>query len=260
MNLKGRRALVTGATGGIGRAVAETLAGNGCDVLLNGLGEKSAIEEQRRGLEARFKIRALHHGADLSKPAEIEALVKTGIDAFGGIDILVNNAVVRNFAPVEKFAPATWDHALAVNLSAAFHTIRLVLPGMRDRGWGRIVNMSSVYGFFATTERVDYVTTKTALLGLTRAVALETAGANITCNAVCPGTVHTPPIEARIAGMQQQGLSRDSALKEFLSTKQPSGRFVAAENMAALVAFLCGETARDITGAALPVDGGWIAS
>jgi 3-hydroxybutyrate dehydrogenase len=174
---------------------------------------------------------------------------------------VINNAVVRHFAPLENFKVEEWDRALAVNLSAAFHTTRLVLPGMRQRDFGRIVNISSVYGLFGTVNRVDYVTTKTALIGFTRAVALEVAGQNITCNAICPGSTPTPAIEQRLAEfMAEKGLARDEAIRSFMASRQPSGRFVAMDGVASLAAFLCGPAGRDITGAALPIDGGWSAS
>lgn len=199
--------------------------------------------------------------ADLSQEAGVAALIAATCARLGGIDILVNNAVVRHFAPVEAFAVADWERALAVNLSAAFHAIRLALPQMRASGWGRIVNMGSIYSNRATVNRVDYVTTKAAVLGLTRAVALETLQDGITCNAICPGAVRTPASERRIndAGAARQ-VSREQAERDFLTGKQPTGRFVAAEDIAALVVFLCGTAGRDITGAALPIDGGWLAS
>jgi 3-hydroxybutyrate dehydrogenase len=206
-------------------------------------------------------VRALHHGADLGVPGEIAALVETAERTFGAVDIVINNAVVRHFAPLENFKVEEWDRALAVNLSAAFHTTRLVLPGMRQRDFGRIVNISSVYGLFGTVNRVDYVTTKTALIGFTRAVALEVAGQNITCNAICPGSTPTPAIEQRLAEfMAEKGLARDEAIRSFMASRQPSGRFVAMDGVASLAAFLCGPAGRDITGAALPIDGGWSAS
>ena len=259
--LAGKSALVTGSTSGIGFAVAEALARAGCNIVLNGFGEPDEIEDARRRLESDFGVRALHHGADLAKPDEITVLVETANRAFGTVDVVVNNAVVRHFAPIDEFPVARWDRSLAVNLSAAFHTVRLTLPGMRRRNWGRIVNMSSGYGFFAAANRVDYVTTKTALLGFTRAVAVETARHDITCNALCPGTVLTPAIEARIqAVVDSEGMSREEAVEQYLAARQPSGRFVSAENVAGLVLFLCGPAGRDITGAALPIDGGWTAS
>jgi 3-hydroxybutyrate dehydrogenase len=174
------------------------------------------------------------------------------------LDIVVNNAVVRQFVAVEEMPVAGWDRSIAVNLSAAFHTIRLALPGMRQRGFGRIVNVSSIYGLIGAANRADYVTTKTALIGLTRAVALETAQVDITCNAICPGTVPTPAIQDRIRGIASgSGISEEEAARDYLATRQPSGRFIALEGVAAMVAFLCGPGGRDITGAALPIDGAW---
>lgn len=259
--LKGRCALITGSTQGLGQAMARRLAAEGCNIVLNGFGEPAEIEARRRALEEEHGIRALHHGADLAEPRQIADLIETAKRQFGGVDILINNAVVRHFAPVETFRPEDWDQALAVNLSAAFHTTRLVLAGMRARGFGRIVNISSVYGLFGGVNRVDYITTKTALIGFTRAVALETARDNITCNAICPGSSPTPAIEQRLQDfMATEGLERDAAVEKFMAGRQPSGRFVAMEGVAALAAFLCGPGAADITGAALPVDGGWSAS
>ncbi len=259
--LKGRCALITGSTQGLGQAMARRLAAEGCNIVLNGFGDPAEIEAQRRALEAEHGIRALHHGADLAESRQIADLIETAGREFGGVDILINNAVVRHFAPVEKFQPEDWDRALAVNLSAAFHTTRLVLAGMRARGFGRILNISSVYGLFGGVNRVDYITTKTALIGLTRAVALETARDNITCNAICPGSSPSPAIEQRLQDfMAAEGLARDQAMKRFMAGRQPSGRFVAMESVAALAAFLCSPGTADITGAALPVDGGWSAS
>ncbi|TAJ85135.1 MAG: SDR family oxidoreductase [Reyranella sp.] len=259
--LKGRCALITGSTQGLGYAMAERLAAEGCTIVMNGFGDAGEIEGRRRALEETHGVRALHHGADLAEPKQIADLVAAAEHTFGGVDILINNAVVRHFAPVETFQPEDWDRALAVNLSAAFHTTRLVLAGMRARGFGRILNISSVYGLFGGVNRVDYITTKTALIGFTRAVALETARDNITCNAICPGSSPTPAIEQRLEEfMDAEGLPREQAVGKFMAGRQPSGRFVAMESVAALATFLCGPGAADITGAALPVDGGWSAS
>lgn len=259
--LKGKCALITGSTQGLGYAMAEQLAAQGCHVVLNGFGDPAAIEAKRRHLEGSHGVRALHHGADLGVPGEIAELVEAAERAFGTVDIVVNNAVIRHFSPLETFKVEDWDRALAVNLSAAFHATRLVLPGMRRRDFGRIVNISSVYGLFGTVNRVDYVTTKTALIGFTRAVALEVAGQNITCNAICPGSSPTPAIEKRLADfMVKEGLPRDDAVRAFMTSRQPSGRFVSMDGVAALAAFLCGPAGRDITGAAIPIDGGWSAS
>ncbi|MDB5487108.1 MAG: Beta-D-hydroxybutyrate dehydrogenase [Reyranella sp.] len=259
--LKGRCALITGSTQGLGHAMAQRLAAEGCNIVMNGFGEPAEIESRRRTLEEDHRVRAIHHGADLAEPRQIADLIETAERSFGGVDILINNAVVRHFAPIEKFLPEDWDRALAVNLSAAFHTTRLVLAGMRQRGFGRIINISSVYGLFGGVNRVDYITTKTALIGFTRAVALETARENITCNAICPGSSPSPAIEQRLQEfMAAEGLQRDQAVEKFMAARQPSGRFIAMDSVAALAVFLCGSGAADITGAALPVDGGWSAS
>lgn len=259
--LAGKCALITGSTQGLGYAMAERLAAEGCNIVLNGFGEAAEIEDKRQRLEREHGVRALHHGADLADPAQIAALVDAAHAAFGAVDVLINNAVIRYFAPIEQFEPADWDRALAVNLSAAFHTIRLTLAGMRERNFGRIINMASIYGQRATVNRVDYVTTKTALIGLTRAVALEAASQNITCNAICPGTSPSPNIEERLtATMEEQGLTRERAVERFMASRQPSRRFVAMESVAALAAFLCGPGGADLTGAVIPIDGGWSAS
>jgi 3-hydroxybutyrate dehydrogenase len=193
-------------------------------------------------------------------PAQIAELMKFAGDG-GGVDILVNNAVVRHFAPIEDFPVDRWNEALSVNLSAAFHTIRFALPGMRKRGWGRIVNLASVYSFVGAVNRIDYVTTKTAILGLTRAVALETAGADITCNAIAPGVLPTQAILGRLDTMAaERGISKERATRDYLLDRQPGGRFIPMENVAAMVALLCGPDSQGITGAALPVDGGWTIS
>jgi 3-hydroxybutyrate dehydrogenase len=259
--LRGRSALVTGSTNGLGYAVAEGLARAGANIVLTGLEPAAEMEARRRQLAEAHGVAVAYEPADLATSAGVEGLLAAAGSRFGGVDILVNNAVVRHFARVEDFPPARWEQALAVNLSAAFHAIRLSLPGMRARKWGRIINMSSVYGFFAIAERIDYVTTKTALLGMTRVVALETLDADITCNAVCPGSVLTPYSEERLQRlMAAESLSRETAERKFLADRQPAGRFVAAENVAELIVFLCGPAARDITGAALPIDGGWLAN
>jgi 3-hydroxybutyrate dehydrogenase len=258
--LRGRCALITGSTGGIGFATAAKLAEQGCHIVLNGFAEPAEIATRCGEIEEKFGVRCLHHGADLREPAQIANMVDAATKSFGAVDIVVNNAVVRHFAPIEQFPVERWDEALAVNLSAAFHLVRLTLPKMRERDFGRIVNMASVYGTIATANRIDYVTTKTALIGMTRAVAIETVNQDITCNAICPGLVHTPAIEARIgAEAAQKGITHAQAVEDFLATRQPTRRFVAAETVAALIAFLCGPGGRDITGAALPVDGGWAA-
>ncbi len=258
--MRDRRALVTGSTGGLGLAMAEGLARAGCHVVLHGLEPEDRVAETCRELERDHGVKATYVAADLSTEAGAKSLVEKARAAAGPLDILVNNAVVRHFAPIESFPVAEWERALAVNVSAAFHLVRLILPEMRARGWGRIINMSSVYGSRGTANRVDYVTTKTALLGFTRAVAMETVGQGITCNAVCPGSVLTPAIDERVAKLAEEtGKARAEAERQFLAGKQPTGQFVSAGHVADLVVFLCGPSGRDVTGAMLPVEGGWLA-
>ena len=256
--LQGKCALITGSLQGLGLAAAERFAEAGCHVVLSGLAPAEEIVKVRAQIEKGHGVRTLYCGADLRHPAEIEQMMAQSAQVFGAVDILVNNAVARHADMVENFPAHKWDEGIAVNLSAAFHTIRLALPGMRQKNWGRIINVSSIYGQRGGVNRVCYVTTKTALLGLTRAVALETMGQNITCNAVCPGTTHTPPHEATIQeSMASAGLSRADAEQRFLAGKQPTGRFIESADVAALMLFLCQPESRDITGAALPIDGGW---
>jgi 3-hydroxybutyrate dehydrogenase len=262
MMLRSKSAVVTGSTSGIGLAIARAVAKEGANVVLNGFGDGGEIERARSGIEAEFGVRAIYSSADMAKPDEIAAMIRDAEKAFGAVDILVNNAGIQHVSPVEEFPPEKWDQIIAINLSSAFHAIRAAVPGMKRRGWGRILNMSSGYGLFGAAGRAGYVTTKTALIGLTRAVALETARDGITCNALCPGSVPTPTIEARIeAGMAARGeTDRDAAAAAYLADKQPTRRFIAPEKVAAMAAFLCGPEADDITGAAIPIDGGWSAS
>jgi len=253
--LNGKWALVTGATAGLGEAVADSLAGAGANIVLHDLVEPRETTDR---LRARHGVDAISVGADLTQRAAIETMMSDLLGRLSGIDILVNNAVVRHFAPVEQFPPERWDEALAVNLSAPFHLIRLALPAMKQRGWGRIINMASIYSTRAVADRIDYVTTKTGIVGLTRAVALETATTGITCNALCPGTLPTPAIQAKIASAAaREGRSIDQATGDYLATRQPSRRFVATEGVGATVVFLASDAARDITGTMLPIDGGW---
>lgn len=257
--LKSKGALVTGSTGGLGFAIARALAAAGCNVVLNGIDRPEAVSRRVRELVERHGVEVAYVQADLSRADGVESLVTQAQQRIGPIDVLVNNAVVRHFAPIEDFPTAEWDRALAVNLSAAFHAVRLLVSGMRERGWGRIINMSSIYASRGTTHRVDYVTTKTALLGFTRAVAMETVGQGITCNAICPGSVRTPAIEQRIGDIVASGVSQADAERRFLVGKQPTGRFIEAEDVAKLILFICGPAGKDISGAMLPVDGGWLA-
>jgi 3-hydroxybutyrate dehydrogenase len=260
MSLKGKTALITGSTGGIGEAFARAFAQSGCNVVLNGMGDPQAIETLRASLES-HGTRVIHHPADVGKPDEIEAMMAEAQARFGGVDILVNNAVTRHYAPIEEFPVDKWERALAVNLSAAFHTIRLALPGMKQRNWGRIINMASIHATSVVKDRVDYVTTKHAIVGITRAVAFETAQTAITCNAISPGWVLTPHAEGQIARrMAETGCTREAAMSELLEVRQPSRRPVLPSDVAALGVFLCSDAAANITGAALPIDGAWAIS
>lgn len=256
--LAGRHALVTGSVSGLGYAMARGLARSGASVTMNGLAEPGAGEAAARTLADETGSAVAFDGADLSDASQIERMMSEAERRFGAVDILVNNAVIRHFQPIEDFTAAEWDASLAVNLSAAFHAIRLALPAMKARGWGRIVNLSSIYGARGAENRVDYVTTKTALIGLTRAVAIETARHGVTCNALCPGTVPSPPILARIAGIAaEQGVDEAAAAKDYIASRHPTERFVALENVAAALLFLCSEAGADMTGVTLPIDGGW---
>lgn len=257
--LKEKVAIITGSVGGIGFATAQMLAQQGASIMLNGFADKDVVTSRLTELREEHGVEADYHPADLRHPEEMASLVQTTKERLGSVDILVNNAAVRHFGRIEEFRPEEWDESIAVNLSAPFHMIRLALPHMKERGWGRIINISSVFGFFAAPERIDYITTKTGLLGLTRAVAIEVAKTAITCNAICPGTTLTQPIEARIAKlMQDENLERDAAIATFMKNRSPSGRFVSETNIAALIAFLCGPHSADFNGATLPIDAAWL--
>jgi 3-hydroxybutyrate dehydrogenase len=258
--IKGKNALVTGSTDGLGHAVVKGLAQAGCNVMMHGLEPEQSVAVQLAALKRDHGVEVGYHQADLATTAGVESVIEASRKRLGTLDILVNNAVTRHFARVEDYPPEKWEQALAVNLSAAFHAIRLSLPEMRAKKWGRIINMASVYSNIAVANRVDYVTTKTALIGMTRVVALENVDLDITCNAVCPGAIHTPYSEAKIVDlMKAEGLGREAAERKFLEVRQPTGRFIAAEGVADLVVFLCGPNARDITGSTMPIDAGWTA-
>lgn len=258
--LHGKTALVSGSTTVLGHGVLAELAKRGANVVLHGLASAKEGQAMAKALEQEHGVTCWFSDADLSDEAAIMALCDGVTERFGGCDIVVNNAVIRHFKPIEDFAPAEWNRALAVNLTSAFHFARAFVPGMKARGWGRIINMSSIYGARGAENRIDYVTTKTALLGMTRALSIELARTGITCNAVSPGTVPTENIVTRIAGIAAQtGQSQEEAEAEYLVGRNPTRRFVGIGNVAALVGFLCSDAGQDITGATLPIDGGWSA-
>ncbi|WP_233425662.1 SDR family oxidoreductase [Paraburkholderia kururiensis] len=258
--LRGKGALVTGSSNGLGLAIAKALAGAGCDVVLHGLEAPGDVALTVSRIASEFGVECRYVQADLANTSGVDALIDTATRQLRSLDVLVNNAVVRHFAPLDAFPIERWNAALAVNLTAAFRAIQLVLPRMRERGWGRILNMTSVYGTRAVANRVDYVTTKTALLGLTRSVAIETVGQGITCNALCPGSVLTPNIDERIRElMAARELDRGDAVREFLKGKQPAGELIDAAHVGELAVFLCGPAGSQITGALMPIEGGWLA-
>lgn len=262
--LRGKAALITGSNDGLGMAIAERLAAEGCRVVLHGLATEESMSARLAELRGKHEVEVFYVRCDLLPGADadpVNALFRQAIEHVGRIDILVNNAVIRHFDAVEHLPLKHWNDSIAVNVTAAFRATQLVIPAMRAQQWGRIFNMTSVYGARATVNRVDYVTTKTAIVGLTRAIALECLEDGITCNALCPGSVMTPNIDARInALMNEQGLQRDAAVKAFLKGKQPNGQLVEASDVADMVAYLCGPSARQITGVVMPIDGGWLAS
>lgn len=259
LSLNGKVALVTGSTSGIGLGVATELAKRGVHIMVNGFGTSEQIAQARAVLEAQG-VKTGFHGADLSKPAEIEALMQATESQLGPVDILVNNAGIQHVSPVEDFAPERWDAVIAINLTAAFHTTRLAVKGMKERGWGRIINIASAHGLVASVNKAAYVAAKHGVVGLTKVVALETAKTNVTCNAICPGWVLTPLVQAQVdARAQREGVSVDEAKIGLLSEKQPSQEFVTPEQLGGLAVFLCSEDAQQVRGVAWNMDGGWVA-
>jgi 3-hydroxybutyrate dehydrogenase len=258
--LKGKAAIVTGSTSGIGLGIARALGGAGANLMLNGFGDAQEIERLRAVLAAEFKVKVAFSGADISKPAQIHDMVRMATRELGSVDILVNNAGIQHTSPVDQFPDDRWDAVIAINLSSNFHAIKAVLPQMKKRNWGRIVNIASTHGLVASVEKSAYVAAKHGVLGLTKVVALETAKTGITCNAICPGWVLTPLVQKQIDERAKRGgISVDQAKAGLLAEKQPSGEFATPEQIGALCVFLCSDAAAQIRGAAVPVDGGWLA-
>ncbi|HKS85361.1 MAG TPA: 3-hydroxybutyrate dehydrogenase [Pseudolabrys sp.] len=258
--LKGKTALVTGSTSGIGLAIAQALARDGANVTLNGFGDKAAIEKIRSGIEKDFGVKARYSPADMTRPAEIAEMIGTTEKEFGALDVLVNNAGIQHVDNIEDFPIEKWDAIIAINLSSSFHTIRTAVPGMKRRKWGRIINIASAHGLVASVQKVAYVSAKHALVGLTKVVAMENANAGITCNAICPGWVLTPLVQQQIdARAKASGKSvRDEEIA-LLSEKQPMHQFTRPESIGSLSVFLCSDAAATITGSAYSIDGGWVA-
>ena len=259
--LKGKVALVTGSTSGIGLAIARNYAGDGAHVMINGFGDKDGIEKERSGIEKDFGVTCLYSGADMSKPAEIAAMVAEAQAKLGSVDVLVNNAGIQFVSPVEEFPVEKWDQIIAINLSAAFHAMRAAVPGMKKRKWGRIINTASAHALVASPFKSAYVSAKHGIAGLTKTVALETATFGITCNAICPGYVWTPLVEKQIPDtMAARGLTREQVINDVLLAVQPTKEFVTVEEIAGLAMYLTSDLARSITGAILSIDGGWTAA
>jgi 3-hydroxybutyrate dehydrogenase len=258
--LKAKTAVITGSTSGIGLGIARALASEGTNVMLNGFGDANAIEKTRAGVEKEFGVKAAYSPADMTKPAEIAAMVGTAEQIFGTVDILVNNAGIQHVAPVEEFPPEKWDQIIAINLSAVFHAVRAAVPGMKARKWGRIINTASAHSLVASPFKVAYISAKHGLAGLTKTVALELATFGITCNCISPGYVWTPLVEKQIPDqMKSRNMTEEQVKRDVLLAAQPTKQFVTIEQVAALALYLCSDAAAQITGANLSIDGGWTA-
>ena len=258
--LEGKVALVTGSTSGMGLGIARALAAAGANVVLNGLGVAGEIATTKDAIESDYGVKAIYSAADMTSPEAIAEMLSVTLRDLGRLDILVNNAGIQHVAPLDPFPVQKWDQILAINLSSAFHTTRLALPAMRKQGYGRVINIASAHGLVASPFKAAYVTAKHGIVGLTKVAALETAEERITCNAICPGYVYTPLVEAQIDGQAKaHGISRDQVIRDVLLAQQPNKRFATVEEIGSLAVFLASEAAASITGIALPVDGGWTA-
>ena len=259
-SLAGKAAIVTGSTSGIGLGIAQALAQAGADIMLNGFGDAGDIERIRAELAAEHKVKVVYDGADMSKPDAIAAMVASAIKTFGKVDVVVNNAGIQFVAPIDEFPVARWDAIIAINLSSAFHTTRAVLPGMKQRKWGRIINVASAHGLVASAFKSAYVAAKHGVVGFTKVTALEVAELGITANAICPGYVWTPLVEGQLDGQAKaHNMTREQVIHDVLLAEQPNKRFATVEEIGALAVFLCSDGAASITGTAIPVDGGWTA-
>ena len=261
MVLKGKNAVVTGSTSGIGLGIAEAFAKEGINLVLNGFGNAAEIEKIRAGLASKFGVKVLYDGADMSKPGDIEAMMKKALSELGGVDILVNNAGIQVVAPVEEFPVAKWDAIIAINLSSAFHTTRLAVPYMKSKKWGRIINVASAHALVASPFKSAYVASKHGIMGFTKTIALEVAEVGITCNAICPGYVLTPLVESQIPDTAKaRGITEEQVKRDVLLAAQPTKQFVTVEQVAGTAVFLCTDNAASITGTNISVEGGWTAN
>jgi 3-hydroxybutyrate dehydrogenase len=261
MPLSKRNALVTGSTSGIGLAIARALAKEGANVVINGMGEATAIEKERADIEKEFGVRAFYNGADMTKPAEIAAMVADAEEKLGSVDILVNNAGIQYVSPIEDFPLEKWDAIIAINLSAVFHAIRAAIPGMKARKWGRIVNTASAHSLVASPFKSAYVSAKHGVAGLTKTAALELATFGVTVNCISPGYVWTPLVEKQIPDtMKARNLTKEQVINDVVLAAQPTKQFVTSEQVASLAVYLCSDAAAQITGANLSIDGGWTAA
>ena len=258
--LKGKTAVVTGSTSGIGLGIAEGFAKEGINLVLNGFGDAAEIETIRAGLASKFGIKVTYDGADMSKPEQIEAMMKKAAADFGGVDILINNAGIQHVCPVEDFPTAKWDAIIAINMSSAFHTTKMADPYMKSKGWGRIINIASAHAMVASPFKSAYVASKHGIMGFTKTVALEVAEKGITCNAICPGYVLTPLVEKQIPDTAKaRGMTEEQVKKDVLLAAQPTKQFVTTEQVAGTAIFLCSDSAASITGTNIMVEGGWTA-
>jgi len=258
--LAGKVSLVTGSTSGIGLGIARALAAAGSGIVLNGFGKPDELADMQAEIASEFKVRVSFSPADMSKPQAIQEMIEQTLQMFGRLDILVNNAGIQHVAPLQDFPPEKWDAIVAINLSSAFHTTRLALPSMLRNKWGRIINIASAHGLVASAFKSAYVAAKHGIVGLTKVTALETAEQGITCNAICPGYVYTPLVEAQIDGQAKaHNISREKVIRDVLLAQQPNKRFATVEELGALSVFLASDAAASITGIAMPVDGGWTA-
>ena len=261
MLLSSRNAVVTGSTSGIGLAIARALAKEGADVMLNGFGEPAAIEVERARIEGEFGVRCFHSPADMGKPDEIAAMMRDAEAKLGAVDVLVNNAGIQRVSPIEDFPTEAWDAIIAINLSSAFHTAKAAVPGMKARGWGRIINTASAHSLVASPFKAAYVAAKHGIAGLTKTIALELATFGVTVNCISPGYVWTPLVEKQIPDtMRARGLTREQVINDVVLAAQPTKQFVTVEQVAALAVYLCSDAAAQITGANLSIDGGWTAA